>query len=342
MRLPLLLALLLPFSAGAQVGLYDVVVDVADRGEPTRVLAIRRAFAQLLFRLSGTSGLEADPAVRAAFGDPSRFLRSFVYLDTVAGELPHAAPGLSLRVSFDPEQVIALLEEARAPIWFGHRTPVLLLIEELREDGSTALIRDDHPLVPLFRSAASALGYPLVFPRSDPIEDRMISETIARAQGFAALAKQYAVRVVLAGRVRWDLQPGQAEWLLWQADRAARHRESVTSENVASAAMATLHRWLAARYAVPAAERIPQTFAMSVAGLRSAEDYLSLIRKLRSEAVFRSIRPELAEDDRLLLTVESRIHRARALDLLRLDPRLEPDPRPLPDSPADSQFVWLP
>lgn len=342
MRLPLLLALILPLPTLALPGSYEAEVAVADRSEQTRLAALRDALALLLFRLSGTPGLEADPGVRMALARPERLLRGFVYLDGEAAAAVDPEQRLALRASFIPEEVLRLLEEARAPIWFGPRPAVLVLLDDGADEASPAWVRDDHPLASAFRRAARALSYPLVFPHADPVEDRRIADLFLRREGFAPLAERYAVRVVLAGRLSRNLAPGRADWLLWQADRAASHSEAVMAEEVAAPAMALLHRWLASRYAAPPAERVPERFPLAVAGIHGGADYLALMALLRQHGLLLALRPERALGDRLVLSVEARVRRARALELLRLDPRLEVDPRPLRDLPAESQLLWLP
>lgn len=342
MRLPLLLALILPLTAALASGPFDAEVAVADRSEPSRRAAVRDALAQLLFRLSGTPELAADPTVRLAFADPQRLLRGFVYVEGDATAALDPEPRLALRASFVPEEIVRLLDEAGAPIWFGPRPAVLLLVEDEAPDGAVGLVHEDHPLAPGFRGAAQRLGYPLVFPLVDPVEERLIAQALASREGLRHFAERYAVRVILAGRLRPLQELKAAEWLLWQADRAASHAETIDSTQLAESVMDRLHRWLAARYAIPAAERRPEVFPLAVAGIRSAADYLALMNLLRNHGLLVSVRPERAAGDRLVLALESRALRARAIDLLRLDPRLEPDPRPGPGLPPESQLLWLP
>jgi hypothetical protein len=342
MRLPLLLALILPLQAAAASGPFDVEVAVADRSEATRLGAIRDALAQLLFRLSGQQGLAADPAVRLALAQQERLLRGFAYVDGEAAAAVGPEPQLALRASFVAEEILRLLDELRAPIWFGPRPTVLLLIEEEAPEGTRGLVHDEHPLAPRFRRAARRLGYPLVFPLADPVEERLIAEALADRQGSRRLAERYGVRVILAGRLRPFGELIAAEWLLWQADRAASHAERADASQLAESVMDRLHLWLAARYAVPAAERLPEVFPLAVAGIRGAADYLALMALLRNHGLLTAVRPERAEGDRLSLTLASRVRRARAIELLGLDPRLERDPRPGPQLPPESQLLWLP
>lgn len=343
MPLFLVLALILPGLASASVlGAYEAEVEVLDRDEASRAAAIRTALAQLLFRLSGTPGLQSDPSVRSALARPERLVRSFAYVDGAVARTGDPEARLALRVSFAPEEVLRLLDETRAPVWFGPRPEVLVLLQADMGTEEPSLIREVHPLAPALQRAARTLHYSLVFPLGDVVEDRAILEALARGDGMGPFAARYGVRVVLGGRIQ-VAGVASAECLFWQADRSARQSfYPVAEEALADALIDALHRWLAARYAAPAAERGREVFPLAISGLRAASDYLALMALLRNHGLFASVRPEQAEGDRLQLTVEARIQRWRAIDVLRLDPRLEPDPRPRAGMPSELQLVWLP
>ena len=310
-------------SAVEVQGLYEVAVPVDSQDAAGRRAALRKAFAEVLLRLTeDPSALEAD-VLKEALRRPMGYVQQFRYrprppseVEELAGEkdstgLPAAGPAedrQELWVSFDPEAVNALLAEAGLPVW-GRARPATLLWLAVEDGGRRYLVGGDagKAFQAALREAARQRGLPLFFPLLD-LEDQAavaftdvwgnFQDSILRASG------RYRSGAVLVGRLyhrhdgvwegRWTLYgEGVAPefWALADADP-----DAVLAAGVNGAAQR-----LARRYAQRLDVAAAHAETLRIRDVRTLEDYARTLRYLQSLDAIGDLRVLAVADDGLLL-----------------------------------------
>ncbi len=340
-RLFFLFLCLFPLVAGATTvrDLYDFRLIVADQGEAERERAVRRAFADLLVRVSGDRQAPAGEAGQALLGEASRYLRQFRYSSLAMPGFPATdsqgpyTPLQQIHLVFDEEGVNRALWRQGLPVW-GKNRPATLVWLAVQEGGRRWLAGSEagEDLLAPLRQRAAWRGLPVVFPLLD-LQDQIaldVNEVWGNfAESIRAASRRYRPEAILVGRLlhlpdgewlgRWSLYFEGDEVLNWEqrGDQAA---------PIVVAGIDQVADELASRYAQVAGEHDAGEFLLRVAGVRALADFVRAERYLRSLAPVEQVQVAVVEPGQVTFRLRLRGSRGGLEKAIALSPVLEPLP----------------
>lgn len=192
----------------AQVhGLFRVDEELLEPDDAARDVALGKAFASVVWRLSGIKNLNAYPQLKAQAGDPQALITGYTHRDSV------------LSVQFDAASLLNLLREQEVAV-LGMQRPMLLLWWSQQDLHGQQLLGDGHTQAENIVDQAAQKGLPVRFPLAD-LQEQMLTDNMRTSQlspDIEGLLERYAsdafVRVVEDGNA--------AQWTLVEQDRVSR------------------------------------------------------------------------------------------------------------------------
>lgn len=309
--------LLASFAAAAQrvegdiaraQGPYQTEVSVNGQGEVERNAAFARALSGVIARLSGSRSAAQYPGVGDELRRAREYVKSYDYRQD-EGVGPTGAPtfGTTLVVRFDQERVEDLIATLGVPVWPTPRPkPVLwLAIDDGRGPRLVGLDKLNAARSALNR--AKERGYSLGLPTGNAAEQAMVGAIWRGDSAAVARASQrYSPPMQLIGKVQRGGAGWKADWTFvdggkvlstWSTEDADARRAIASGADGAADA-------LAKRYAKRTPTGPAGTYAVTFAGLDSADDYIRLSGWLEKVAVVRRIAPVRAAADRITFDLE--------------------------------------
>lgn len=313
--------------------LYAASVPVATHDQGERQKAFRRAFEQVLTKVSGKRTLPKHPVVTQALSRPARYVAQFRYYSeleptTGYGEPPTRA--LQLWTQFDAAAVDALLRDANVPVWGKARPSVLLWFALEEAIGPVVLGADgSNRLTAILEDVAAQRGLPLILPLLD-LEDRARLSESNLWGGFEedilAASRRYQSEAVLVGRAyRLLSNQWETRWSLFLAgtsrDWSSRGDaiEPLLEEGIHQAAGYIAKRFLAVGNSTAA-----DGMALVVGGINSLRDYANILSYLQTLEVVKTVQVEKLQGDRVWFLVNVRGGASAMRDVLALNRKLIP------------------
>lgn len=303
-----LLWLMVPATALADVDLYTARVAVPDQSAGSRDEALPEALAQVLRRVSGKDAEELAGDIL----QPTRYMQRYEY------EQDDDAPqGLWLEVAFDEDALVAALREQGHVIW-GRERPTTLVWLAVRDGvDRTVLSRDDDGAVArALADAAQVRGLPVSLPQWDE-QDRDTVEFIDLWGGFfetvTAASERYDARTVLAGRVDRDSAGGyRGRWTLLEQDQR-RDWETGAGDlrTVIDEGLGELTDLYIARFASGTGDADRDTAHIAVSDVNNLADYARVLEYLEALSVVEAVYVTRVADDELELALVVRGSRER-------------------------------
>ncbi|MCP5407350.1 MAG: DUF2066 domain-containing protein [Chromatiaceae bacterium] len=274
----------------AQVdGLYDAESPVSGGDASERNSAIRDAFAKVLVKLTGNSGIASRKALAADLENASHYVQQYRYeaAPAVGNEVQS---GRLLQVSFDKNEINRLLQNRGLPIWSANRPSVLLWVGEEQQGKRRLLNPDmDTDVRAALDQVAAERGVPLLLPLMD-LEDQgqmQVADIWGNFENnIRAASRRYASDLILTGRlVRVDKSLWRGEWRLYHADSQSNWNNEAASRNALTVdALQRTADSLANRFAPIKEERSLSTVRLRVSGIDSLEDYAAVLRLLGGQS----------------------------------------------------------
>jgi hypothetical protein len=322
-RLFLLLLILLglacaPVSA-LQMPIYEgEAVLAAGQGDQDEG-ALRAALAQVLVKVSGDRSVAADAGLSAVLADARR-----IALTVSARSL---ADGTRVLVAnFDPGAVHDLLGALGRPVWHDDRPPLLVWLGI--DDGQHKQIASANQVSALgaMTERARARGIPMLLPQMDGVDQNRINPVTlwaAPPQTVIAAGQRYGVQAMLVIRLTRGT-PWQARYTLIDGRSYEEWTQNDAQSNaLLGAAIDGAADRLARRYAVEPLGSAIGGVDWWVEGVRSAQDYATVVGYLGKLEFVRDVRVLRAEGDRLQLHLDLAVGERRLRQLLALDGRIE-------------------
>ena len=327
--------------------LYDVQVPVASQTEAERGRATRRALTEVLMRVTGASQVPVASGVAAALAAPSRYVLRFKFVRAPAaasGGNP-AAPngnGVLFDVRFDADAVLALLRDARLPIWGANR-PVVLVWLAVRGGGRDHIVAASahDRWARALRKSARRRGIATVLPVMD-LRDRRLSTGAVWGffwEDIEAASTRYRADLILVGRaalaengwwIDWELRApvrfraGALDAAAFDAAGATpakglrsstrRHDRQAGPEAAAQAAIDHVADALAARFAVRGGRA--RTFQATVRGAQTVRGYASLLDHFHSQEYIERVDVLAATPGTLEIRLHTRSTLGQLVELL--------------------------
>jgi len=287
--------------------LYEGSALVNSQGNGERAVALQRALAQVIVKLTGQRNAAGLAQVRSLLGDASRLVKDSRY--SAESESINGAPiyRQKLTAQFDRGAVDALIAGSGLPVWPSPRAPVVLWL--VIDDGHGArMVGAAHAnAVKSLTDRAADRGLTVVLPSGTPLESQvaLLASGIGPAQAVVLPSAAYGsqqlvgrlVRTASGWSAQWTLLDGGVELNRWnETGPDARLAMANAADGAADA--------LARKYAKVAAGGPSGSFTIEIDGLRSGDDYVRAMGYLEGLGIIRKIVLIDAVDDRLRMQLE--------------------------------------
>jgi uncharacterized protein len=304
------LGLLLLFLSGPLLAqaldLYEGEIAVGSQSAAERDSALPAALGQMLVRLSGDTGIAADPAAQGLMQDAPGLVQRYRYRQHVEVQdgLPVSRTFLVAR--FDPARVDAALAAAGIPVWLPPRPqPVVWLVID---DGSgpRLLGATQAAAVAALSQRAAQRGLQLQFPQAEAGEQTLLGDIAAgRGEYLGEASATYGSGIWLLG----SLMRGSEGWRVrWSAYEEGEVLGSTTAADADAASLLRqgadlLADSLAARYRIAAGGEL-ERIRIALEGLAPLDDYARAMAYLQRLPGVQRVQPVLAEGERLSLEID--------------------------------------
>ena len=321
-----LFAISFPSYADKVPQLYEAKIPVFTQGREERNEAIRKAFAEVLVRISGRAdivGSEDYPGIITAIESATRYAQQFRFYQANPQPTDKKAPKLILWVRFDEKAVSRLLSTNQLPVW-GDARPATLVWLVVDNRGHRQLVGNDvtDPTHAVIQERARVRGVPLRFPLLD-LTDRSslrVSDVWGNFESTILKASQrYQTEAVLVGRVYQGYSGSwTARWSLYADGR--RQDWAVTGTEVAEVLAPGIDKTaesLAVRYAQVGQTEDGQVLVL-IKDIKGLADYNRAMNYLQALSHVSKVNPYQVEQQSAifqLITAGGRLGVARSVAL---------------------------
>jgi len=300
-RALLMLVLFMGYTAAATAspvtGLYSAEVPVEGQSAEQRTDGIRRAFMQMLIKVTGNRNVAQRPELQGDIEQAPRYVQQFRYrLD--AGRAPAATEGAAdsegsarlLTVQFDGAAVQRLLRERRLPVW-GENRPSGLVWLGIESRGQRRVMRPelDDSLLGAMTGAAEKRGIPLILPLMD-LEDqsgiRVADLWGDFEQNIRRASQRYSPDLIVTGRMtQLSGRLWRVTWNLYHGDRVSSWSDEGSDPiGLAHEGVEHVSDLLAERYAPVGGEANLSRIRLRVSGVTELTQYVGVGRFLQSQS----------------------------------------------------------
>lgn len=341
----LLLITSMPF-AGAAEGtdkwLYSVDQPILDQSSEKRRVAARDALLTVLSRLTGLASIPRSALINTALSSPDRYYSTFDYLRSPGRD--QSGQILSIRFTFQPNTILALVRQAGLPIWWTKRPQTVAWVVVDEPTQRSILGADDsNPLIQEIMLQADLRGLPVALPLMDLDDSILVSVSDIWGKFTDALdnaSSRYEAAQYLIGRFRVQEILGErlysGEWQLMKAQTGdvvmgslnadkfvvagVRGVQAQKIDEVARVAVDMGATRLAEEYAIFG--RTSRSHEISVSGLNSLQNYSDLVAYLRGFEFVEQVNVLALRGDVISLQVRSSAPVDRLVTLLAMEGRL--------------------
>lgn len=217
LRVFLILSLLAPGLAGADIDLFTAETEVADETAESRNLALARMLGEVLVRVSGNTGIASQPAARPLLEAAPSLAQRYRYRSE---ERPDGLVRY-LSARFDQAAVERMMRAQGLPVW-TERPRVLLWIATGRDQQHALLNLDEHPqALAALRKRADYRGLPLQLPLHDLEDQAQLTAADVWAQ-FQPAVRQASARyphdLIVTARLSAQGKRWLGDWSLVSRD----------------------------------------------------------------------------------------------------------------------------
>jgi len=319
-------------SAAEVTGLYKATVVVKDRTADARKPALAEGLQQVLVRVSGSSSVVDNEAVRQLLGNAGRFVVQYGYMtrDTLSPEDGRSIETILLNVTFDEMAVNQFLRKQGLPIWSSSR-PQVVLWGAARVDGRRTLVggSSQPALQALITQEAQRRGLPLILPEYDGKDQMAVREGDIWGMfvdPIVQASQRYQADVIVVAKLDTGSQNSIKTTIIVEGQQQYLDVSDSSLVRAVTLWMDKLGDMLGARYAVQASDEGVQQIVLDVDGLNSLKDYARLGEYLDSLLAVRSWHLQKVADghQQYLLSLDGS---TEALEqALRVDRKLVPQP----------------
>jgi hypothetical protein len=305
-------------------GLYQATIPIDDQTPDLRRDAIRSALTEVLARVSGRTGLEADnlSGIDTAIEQATRYVQQYRYRVNKNAKT-ETDPKQALWVKFDPQAVDDLLRQNGLPVW-GKTRPETLIWLAIDEHGQRHLVgnNSEHEARQILQQQAKLRGLPIRLPFLDLADRSALQVTDVWGNFEDAIARaseRYQTEAVLVGRVHKTVSGlWQARWTLYQqTQRNDWAASNADLKQVLIAGIDNTTRAMAIRYANLGSAQANQVL-LRVNGIHGLGDYTRVLKYLRSLGPVTDVEPAMLRRDAgefRLTTRSGRLAVAQAVSL---------------------------
>lgn len=305
-RMMMLIALCLPLSCFAikLSTLYRVEVPVSSQTSDERAVAVQKAFAELLVRLTGDPNIASQPDIKSNLNKADYFVKEFSYANA-----SESAAQYMLTIKFDPFDIDKFLKRNNVAYW-GDNRPLILTWVTLTPLKKTPVMVDsesERPLFMLIRTLGNKLGIPLIFPVMDVTDLSQVGTSDITALSLPTLktiSKRYQADAILIGNLtqkkegydsQWTLIVGANQWTFTIPDK--------TPSAVFATILNQISQTLAKNYIVKSDKNSPSWLKLQIANVVERDDYERLMQTLKQISPIQQIELSQIDGDVIELSV---------------------------------------
>jgi|GEM_PF-6705462 len=257
--------------------LYEAEMPVKDRTETVRNEAFSSLLEQVLIKISANPQIGTTVSVKDSLKNASHYVNQFSYTTLPGSKEP------VLKVSFNPEQVNALLSQTGQPVFGASERPSVLIWTALEDNGTDQIIGSlsDSPLLTSLMQAAKQAGLPLVLPFADLDDLSAITFNNiwkAEQEPLMKASDRYQHQAVLAIKIKKDKgSPCLSRWTLFQGENPPFHwtEEAPECSTLLNKGMTKVMSRLTAASDRKTAE--VQTVHLIIQNIQTVEEYQNLL-----------------------------------------------------------------
>lgn len=323
-------------------GLYAVRVPVADQSPAEMQRAAREGLSEVVVRLTGRHAALEAPALKPELDRADQWLSKFSF-----EQVPPAKPGdvaqTRLLMSFDPQQVAALVTRAGLPMWGENRPAVLvwLVVDAGGRQFGTAQSQPDA--FAALVDAANRRGLPILQSMGDLEDETALPPDGAwnfDAAAIGAASARYRADAQLIARVKPEsAERWSGEWLLLSHGQPVQQAAAGTPAEFMAAGVALAAEQLSTRYAVASTAAPVAGGELEVSGIASLQDQQALLQQLSRTSGVRDVFIHRVEGDRVWLRMNFSGSPEQLADVLGLGGRLQAEPA-APGQPPSNRYHW--
>lgn len=265
--------------------LYQVQVPVKTSENVERTDALRRAFQEVLWRITGNAKALETPAVQHALTEVEQYLQQYRYIP--------ATDSLLLQVDWNSVKLKTLIQNAQLSFWENDRPLVLVWFVKENLDKTQQLLGESEKntfWLP-FLSLAERRGIPIVLPTLDLLDQDALSTSVIWTSDLPkikAASKRYGANKILVGKLIPHVQSVKIDWLLLAGEQSETWSESgLLESDVLEKSVNTLVTHLSSGLTMNPV--IPSSLAPSQEFLITVTDLQSIVDLETAKAVIKQI-----------------------------------------------------
>ena len=323
------LAVALAFPAYSAQDFFQATIAVSSQSPSVRKVAAKKAFAEVMVRLSGTELVLENPQIHAAMGKAINYVEQFQYHPQADPSL--VAEGLKEEISltFSPTTIERLLRKNDQPFWPVNRPSTLIwLVEDSVDYGKQFVSSELAPEVFVgIEAAAHRRGLPLSYPLLDLQDQTNLSaEQLWQLDEEAILtaSSRYSADVILVGRYsatsRGELL---ATWQLFhRGETRVYDSRNEALDLLGAMALDPLADYLGRRYALMPRDESADALVLQLNGVDTFARYRKALSYLEGIAAISGVELAGVRQDTLLLYLDSDADVDKFKSALAIDSRL--------------------
>ncbi len=309
--LAFLLALLAQQAHAIQVsGLYQATVPVLDESASARTPAIKKAFIEVLVKLTGDRTISKRADINTLFERPEGFVQQFRYRQ-VTDQDEQNSPSLALWVQFDEAALNEGLRNNGVAIWGKERPSIVVWLAYEKNNVRRLVSFDESPeFLNLLHKGASARGLSLLSPLFDLEDSSRISVSDVWG-GFKEpiinASNRYQADVVLAGKlVQLSATLWQSDWSAYMDDQTINwSSQAELSDIVLEEGIEELADRIAAQYA-NTDSTLTETIELRVTDINNVDEYARALSYLESVQSIKSVQVKRVFSNNVLFELVNR------------------------------------
>jgi hypothetical protein len=320
--------------------LYQAQVPVQSREAAQRQNALPRALADVLVKVSGNAKIGQLPSIQKQLVAAEDMVLQYSYIGQ--------APNLSLKVTFQPNAIQRVLQQAGVGVWNENRPNLVAWVAVIDTLGERLLSVENSPeLAELVLNQAGRRGLPVSLPLLDLQDIQALTLKQVReldAAAIEAASKRYAPAGILVGTLQ---QVSQARWnshwtLLYQGQRVSWDEEGEHFPAVAKAGIADVVDSLASKTVVVENKQDTLKITLHVGRINSAADYKKVYQFLQQLKDVKRVEVLSVEARAVTFQLEALAKEQAIMAAIAANPMLVPssaDASPAQNGTLDYQYT---
>jgi len=272
-------------------------VNVVDRSSKALQHAFRKAYSQVLIKISGNPSVMTLPAIQNEATNVNQYIQSYSYQNNTAP----AEPPLTVQVTFDFKALSQLLQNAGQAVWRSDRPLTLVWVNV---NNNVLATHSDAAMIDPIKQESQARGVPVILPAMDSEDQNFVASPELSADDMSTIAKRYQVRSILVGRVDQSVGSWQGHWQMVLNNEPVQWvTQGETAQDVVGKAMDQMADVMANRLAASKTKNLQKKMTVEILGIGDLSEYAKVMQTMQHLSPVASVSVKDMLSDSLLLNV---------------------------------------